>query len=50
VYTGLDESELYVAVPGRDLARVTQEASIVQRANATLLEYHRGRRRELATT
>jgi uncharacterized protein (DUF169 family) len=50
VYTGLDESELYVAVPGRDLARVTQEAAIVQTANATLLEYHRGRRRELATT
>jgi uncharacterized protein (DUF169 family) len=50
VYTGLDESELYVAVPGRDLASVTQEASIIHSANATLLAYHRGRKRELATT
>jgi len=50
VYTGLDESELYVAVPGRDLTRVAQEASIVRAANAALLEYHRGRKRELATT
>jgi len=49
VYTGLDESELYVAVPGRDLVRVTQEASIIRSANATLLEYHRGRQRELTT-
>ena len=48
VYTGLDDSELYVAIPGRDLARVTQEASIVRTANATLLEYHRGRQRGLA--
>jgi uncharacterized protein (DUF169 family) len=50
VYTGLEESELYIAVPGRDLARVTQEASIIQSANTTLLEYHRGRKRELTTT
>jgi uncharacterized protein (DUF169 family) len=50
VYTGLDESELYVAVPGRDLVRVLQETSIIRSANATLLEYHRGRKRELATT
>ena len=50
VYTGLDETELYVAVPGRDLVRIAQEASIIHSANAALLEYHRGRRRELATT
>jgi uncharacterized protein (DUF169 family) len=50
VYTGLDETELYVAVPGRDLARVARETSIVHSANATLLEYHRGRKRELAAT
>jgi len=49
VYTGLDESELYVAVPGRDLARVVEETSIVRTANATLLEYHRGRKRDLAS-
>ena len=50
VYTGLDDSELYVAVPGRDLARVANEASVICAANATLLEYHRGRKRKLATT
>lgn len=50
VYTGLDETELYVAVAGSDLVRITAEASIVRSANATLLQYHRGRKRELATT
>jgi uncharacterized protein (DUF169 family) len=50
VYTGLAETELYVAVPGRDLMQVAGEASIVHSANATLLEYHRGRQRELTTT
>ena len=48
VYTGLNDTELYVAIPGRDLAHVTREASIVRTANATLLEYHRGRQRDLA--
>jgi uncharacterized protein (DUF169 family) len=50
VYTGLAETELYVAVPGRDLMQVAGEASIVHSANATLLEYHRGRQRELTIT
>jgi uncharacterized protein (DUF169 family) len=50
VYTGLDESELYVAVPGRDLASVAEAASIVRSANATLIEYHRNRRRELTAS
>jgi uncharacterized protein (DUF169 family) len=49
VYTGLNDSELYVAVPGRDLARVAEETSTVRTANAALLEYHRGRKRELAS-
>jgi uncharacterized protein (DUF169 family) len=48
VYTGLDESELYVAVPGRDLPGIAAEASTIKSANAALLEYHRGRR-EMAT-
>jgi len=48
VYTGLNEADLYVAIPGRDLQRVTQETSIIRSANATLLEYHRGRQRDLA--
>jgi uncharacterized protein (DUF169 family) len=49
VYTGLDETDLYVAVSGSDLMRVAGEASIIRSANAALLEYHRGRKRELAT-
>jgi uncharacterized protein (DUF169 family) len=49
VYTDLGDDELYVAVPGRDLARVAEEAQSIAAANATLSEYHRGRRQALAT-
>jgi uncharacterized protein (DUF169 family) len=49
VYTDLGEDELYVAVPGRDLAKVADEAQTIARANAKLSEYHRGRREALAT-
>jgi uncharacterized protein (DUF169 family) len=49
VYTGLDDSDLYVAVPGRDLNAVARNTSVIRAANAALLEYHRGRKRELAT-
>jgi uncharacterized protein (DUF169 family) len=49
VYTDLGEDELYVAVPGRDLARVADEAQTIAAANAKLSEYHRGRRQALAT-
>jgi uncharacterized protein (DUF169 family) len=49
VYTDLGEDELYVAVPGKDLARVAEEAQIIVAANAKLTEYHRGRRQALAT-
>jgi uncharacterized protein (DUF169 family) len=47
VYTGLDESDLYVAVPGRDLHRIADEAATIASANAALLEYHEGRKRQL---
>jgi uncharacterized protein (DUF169 family) len=47
VYTGLDESDLYVAVPGRDLPRISEEAATIASANAALLEYHEGRKRQL---
>jgi len=36
-------------VPGRDLARVADEAETIAKANAALAEYHRGRRAALAT-
>jgi uncharacterized protein (DUF169 family) len=49
VYTDLEEEELYVAVPGRALARLAEEAQVIAGANATLAEHHRARRRELAT-
>jgi uncharacterized protein (DUF169 family) len=47
VYTGLDESELYVAMPGRDLQRIADETATIASANATLLEYHEDRKRQL---
>jgi hypothetical protein len=40
---------MYVAVPGKDLSRIAEEAQTIAAANATLAEYHRGRRQALAT-
>jgi uncharacterized protein (DUF169 family) len=48
VYTGLGESDLYVAVPGKDVARIAEETAVVRGANATLKQYHQDRKRELA--
>jgi hypothetical protein len=42
VYTDLGDDELYVAIPGRDLAKVAEEAQAIAGANAKLSEYHRG--------
>jgi uncharacterized protein (DUF169 family) len=49
VYTDLGEDELYVVVPGKDVARVAAEAQTIANANLKLAEYHQGRRRALAT-
>jgi uncharacterized protein (DUF169 family) len=49
VYTDLPEDELYVAVRGKDLARIAQELETIADANFKLLEYHRARRQGLAT-
>ena len=49
VYTDLGDDELYVAVAGRDLARVAAEAETIAAANAALREHHEQRRRALAT-
>jgi uncharacterized protein (DUF169 family) len=49
VYTDLGDDELYVAVPGRDLARLASEVEVIAAANATLSDYHHARRRALAT-
>jgi uncharacterized protein (DUF169 family) len=49
VYTDLGDDELYVALPGRDLPRLAEEAQTIAAANVSLAEYHRGRRQALAT-
>jgi uncharacterized protein (DUF169 family) len=49
VYTDLGDDELYVAVPGRDVARVVAELGTIVAANDALADHHRGRRRALAT-
>ena len=49
VYTDVGEDELYVTVPGKDLPRIAEEAWTIAAANHTLSEYHRGRRKGLAS-
>jgi uncharacterized protein (DUF169 family) len=49
VYTDLGEDELYVAVPGRDVPRMAAEVATILSANAALADYHRERRRALAS-
>jgi uncharacterized protein (DUF169 family) len=48
VYTGLEEDELYVVLPGRDLPRAVEELATIVRANATLADYHAQRRTALS--
>ncbi|HLC41617.1 MAG TPA: DUF169 domain-containing protein [Methylomirabilota bacterium] len=50
VYTDLGDDELYVTLPGHAMAKVADEAATIASANAELTEYHKGRRRELATS
>ena len=49
IYTDLGDDELYVAIPGRDLAKLASESQTIATANAALSDYHRGRRRALST-
>jgi uncharacterized protein (DUF169 family) len=49
VYTGAEEGELYAAVPGKVLAKVAEAAATISAANKTLLEYHQGRRQQIAS-
>jgi uncharacterized protein (DUF169 family) len=49
VYTGIGDDELYIAIPGRDLPRIAEEAETIVAANAKLFAYHRGRRASLAS-
>jgi uncharacterized protein (DUF169 family) len=50
VYTDIAEDELYAAVPGKDLQRIAAELETISAANSQLVDYHRSRRSELATT
>ena len=45
----LGDDELYVAIPGRDLAKLATESQTIAAANAALSDYHCGRRRALST-
>ena len=49
IYTDLGEDELYVMIPGKDVARVAEAAQTIASANLKLSDYHRERRRALAT-
>ena len=49
IYTDLGDDELYAAIRGSDLARVGNEAETIAEANRKLSDYHRGRRKDLAT-
>ncbi len=47
VYTGLGDDELYVMIPGADVAKVVDQLQTILAANTTLGEYHAKRRSEL---
>lgn len=49
VYTGLDDSEIYIAIPGKDLAAIAAEVPTIINANAQLAAYHADRRAHLST-
>jgi len=49
VYTDLKESELYVAIPGKDLEKIASELETIAAANVLLSDYHQKRRQSLAT-
>jgi len=49
VYTDVGEDEIYIAVPGKDVVRIADELETITTANEKLAEYHRERRKALAT-
>lgn len=49
IYTDVADDEFYTMVSGTDLAAVVEQLATVTSANATLADYHRGRRATLAT-
>ena len=49
VYTGLGENEMYVVLPGKDVADVLEALKTIENANRALADYAKGRRELLAT-
>jgi uncharacterized protein (DUF169 family) len=49
VYTDLEDGELYVALPGKDLGNLADKAPTIAAANAKLRDYHRARRQQLTS-
>jgi uncharacterized protein (DUF169 family) len=47
VYNGLDDTDLYVVVPGSALTRLAAEADTIKSANAALFQYHTNRQQQL---
>jgi uncharacterized protein (DUF169 family) len=49
VYTGIADDQFYTVVAGTDLGAIAEQLATIASANATLAEYHQGRRSTLAT-
>jgi uncharacterized protein (DUF169 family) len=49
VYTGIADDQFYTVVAGTDLGAIAEQLATIASANATLAEYHQGRRATLAT-
>ena len=47
VYTGVEEGELYAAVPAKDLGRLADAGRTISAANTKLHEYHEARKQQL---
>ncbi len=50
VYTGLAHEEMYLVVPGKDVAGVANALDLIVAANDKLLAYHRDRSRQLTAS
>jgi uncharacterized protein (DUF169 family) len=49
VYTGIEDGDLYAAVPGKDLSKLAEATRTIKAANDMLMEYHRTRQTQLTT-
>jgi uncharacterized protein (DUF169 family) len=49
IYTGIADNEFYSVIAGNDLASVMAQLDTIASANATLTEYHQGRRVSLTS-